>query len=60
MLEGLGGGGRIPAERLIVDGQRDGSYMAVWVPRSPGTYVFRCTMDDYPTAQVVVYVSYYI
>ncbi|CAH0716569.1 unnamed protein product, partial [Brenthis ino] len=51
LLEGLGGGGRIPAERIIVDAQRDGSYTAIWVPRTPGTYVFRCTLDDYPTAQ---------
>ncbi|XP_064076475.1 E3 ubiquitin-protein ligase MYCBP2 [Vanessa tameamea] len=51
LLEGLGGSGRIPAERIVVDAQRDGSYMAVWVPRAPGNYIFRCTLDDYPTAQ---------
>lgn len=52
VIEGLGGGGRVPAERIIVDAQRDGSYIAVWVPRAPGNYLFRCTLDDHPTSQV--------
>ncbi|XP_069365103.1 E3 ubiquitin-protein ligase MYCBP2 isoform X3 [Maniola hyperantus] len=50
-LESLMGSGRIPAERIIVDAQRDGSYIAVWVPRGSGSYIFRCTLDDVLVSQ---------
>ncbi|XP_045784545.1 E3 ubiquitin-protein ligase MYCBP2 [Maniola jurtina] len=43
--------GRIPTERIVVDAQRDGSYIAVWSPRAFGSYILRCTLDDVPTSQ---------
>ncbi|CAG4984339.1 unnamed protein product, partial [Parnassius apollo] len=46
-------GGRFPPERLPVHTQIDGSYLATWVPRVPGHYVFKCTLDDQPVAQEV-------
>lgn len=45
-------GGRIPAERLPVRVNPDGSYVAIWTPRFAGAYIFRCTLDDQPAAQV--------
>lgn len=45
-------GGRIPAERLIVRPQPDGSYTATWTPRVAGSYICHCTLDDQPTLQV--------
>lgn len=45
-------GGRIPAERLPVRENPDGSYVAIWIPRTPGDYIFRCTLDDHPASQV--------
>ncbi|XP_061382096.1 E3 ubiquitin-protein ligase MYCBP2 isoform X5 [Danaus plexippus] len=50
-LEAIGSGGRVPAERIVVEAQKDGSYTAVWVPRVSGTYIFRCTLDDHPASQ---------
>ncbi|XP_028172131.1 E3 ubiquitin-protein ligase highwire-like [Ostrinia furnacalis] len=44
--------GRVPAERLPVRAAPDGSYHATWTPRAPGTYVFRCTLDDHPAPHV--------
>ncbi|XP_028043251.1 E3 ubiquitin-protein ligase MYCBP2 isoform X2 [Bombyx mandarina] len=44
----FGGTGRSPAERLTVRQQLDGTFYASWTPRSPGTYVFKCTLDDLP------------
>ncbi|CAB3259020.1 unnamed protein product [Arctia plantaginis] len=43
--------GRIPAERLIVRSQPDGSYIATWTPRVSGSYICHCTLDDQPTLQ---------
>ncbi|XP_052752649.1 E3 ubiquitin-protein ligase MYCBP2 isoform X3 [Galleria mellonella] len=48
---GLSSSGRVPTERLPVRSQPDGSYVAVWTPRAPGVYVFRCTLDDQPAPQ---------
>ncbi|XP_050560251.1 E3 ubiquitin-protein ligase MYCBP2 isoform X7 [Spodoptera frugiperda] len=45
--------GRIPAERLPVRENPDGSYVATWIPRTAGAYVFRCTLDDLPASQEV-------
>lgn len=39
----------VPAERLAVRAQPDGSYVAAWTPRAPGAYTARCTLDDRPT-----------
>ncbi|XP_059059876.1 E3 ubiquitin-protein ligase MYCBP2 [Achroia grisella] len=43
--------GRVPTERLAIRSQPDGSYIALWTPRAPGVYVFRCTLDQQPTPQ---------
>ncbi|XP_052746829.1 E3 ubiquitin-protein ligase highwire isoform X2 [Bicyclus anynana] len=50
-VEAVVGGDRLPAERIVVDAQRDGSYVAEWVPRAPGCYIFRCMLDDNPVSQ---------
>ncbi|KAL0852363.1 hypothetical protein ABMA28_000563 [Loxostege sticticalis] len=50
--EGCTPAGRVPAERLPVRAQPDGSYLATWTPRAPGSYVFRCTLDDHPAPHV--------
>ncbi|KAJ0183668.1 hypothetical protein K1T71_000091 [Dendrolimus kikuchii] len=41
----------MPAERLQVRTQPDGSYVAIWTPRTPGTFNFRCTLDDHAIPQ---------
>ncbi|CAG9782000.1 unnamed protein product [Diatraea saccharalis] len=51
--DGFGTAGRVPAERLPVRAQPDGTYLAAWTPRAPGSYVFRCTLDDHPAPKDV-------
>ncbi|RVE51528.1 hypothetical protein evm_003798 [Chilo suppressalis] len=46
--DGFTTSGRVPAERLPVRAQPDGTYLATWTPRAPGSYLFRCTLDDHP------------
>lgn len=48
---------RVPAERLIVRPQTDGSYVITWTPKAPGSFAFRGTIDDLPMAQVFVYAN---
>ncbi|XP_063374022.1 E3 ubiquitin-protein ligase MYCBP2 [Cydia amplana] len=48
---GSAGGTRVPAERLPVRAQPDGSYAAAWTPRAPGAYQLRCTLDELPAPQ---------
>lgn len=43
---------RIPAERLVVRPQTDGSYVVTWTPTVAGIYAFMCTIDDLPISQV--------
>ncbi|XP_038216347.1 E3 ubiquitin-protein ligase highwire [Zerene cesonia] len=45
---------KVPTERITVHSQTDGSYSALWVPRAPGKYLFRCTLDDQPSPQEIV------
>ncbi|XP_047524361.1 E3 ubiquitin-protein ligase MYCBP2 isoform X3 [Pieris napi] len=44
----------VPTEKITVRAQTDGSYSALWIPRAPGKYLFRCTLDDQPSPQEVI------
>ncbi|CAH2036091.1 unnamed protein product, partial [Iphiclides podalirius] len=50
--EGAGGEGA-PAEQVPIHSQGDGSYLATWVPHTPGRYTFTCLLDEQPVAQEV-------
>ncbi|CAK1554738.1 unnamed protein product [Leptosia nina] len=45
---------KVPTERITVRPQTDGSYSALWIPRAPGKYLFRCTLDDQPSPKEVI------